>query len=218
MLRIGELEGESEFPTPTSSLTSEARNGRIATAAFRPCDHDAMRKLAAGLLTLALALVSCRGSGDPAPTPRPQGTTLSGSGSGSEPAPSTRPRRGATVRFLTAGGTVELTGLEIADSDEERIHGLMGRKHLPLNGGMLFVFEGSVREPFWMKNTLIPLSIAFWNEDGIIVAILDMQPCQRAWCRKYRPSEDFVAALEMHIGSFQRLGIREGDTADVELP
>ena len=156
-----------------------------------------MRKLAVALLAFTFVLASCGSGGDPAASPRPEG---------------------ATVRFDTADGTVELTGLEIADSDEERINGLMGRESLRSNGGMLFVFDERVREPFWMKDTLIPLSIAFWNEDGTIVAILDMQPCHLAMCKLYRPSTGFVGALEMNLGSFQRLGIQEGDIAEIDLP
>jgi uncharacterized membrane protein (UPF0127 family) len=62
-----------------------------------------------------------------------------------------------------------------------------------------------------MKDTLIPLSIAFWNESGAIVAILDMEPCPDDECPSYDPGVDFVGALEVNQGFFDEHGIDVGD-------
>ena len=66
--------------------------------------------------------------------------------------------------------------VEIADTPGSRSHGLMQRKALDPNCGMLFVFPDEVRRSFWMKETYIPLSIAYLNEQGVILNIADMEP------------------------------------------
>lgn len=66
--------------------------------------------------------------------------------------------------------------VEIAETNESRAKGLMFRKKLNENYGMLFVFNREEKLNFWMKNTYIPLSIAYINKSGIITEILDMQP------------------------------------------
>ncbi|MCQ9616615.1 DUF192 domain-containing protein [Paenalcaligenes niemegkensis] len=66
--------------------------------------------------------------------------------------------------------------VELASTPEERATGLMHRKYLAADEGMLFSFETVSRPCFWMKNTLIPLSIAFIDEQGVIINISEMQP------------------------------------------
>lgn len=66
--------------------------------------------------------------------------------------------------------------LEIADTPTKREHGLMNRTHLPENEGMLFTLDTPSTPCFWMKNTLIPLSVGFLNEQGVLVQVEDMQP------------------------------------------
>jgi hypothetical protein len=97
--------------------------------------------------------------------------------------------------------------IEVADTPEARSRGLMFRKSLPADGGMLFVFERDQRMSFWMKNTEIPLSIAFITKDGVIRETFDMTP------HSLRPVEStFTArfALEVPQGTFERLGIKPG--------
>jgi uncharacterized protein len=87
----------------------------------------------------------------------------------------------------------------------------MGRTSLPENEGMLFTFPSSHTGAFWMKDTLIPLSVAFYSTDGRIVRILDMTPCKRDPCDLYDPGLAYRGALEVNLGAFRRWGISAGD-------
>jgi uncharacterized protein len=121
--------------------------------------------------------------------------------------------RGETGPLLiieTAGGEVELT-VEIADSPEEQQVGLMNRKELGANAGMVFVHNTPVESNFWMKNTLIPLSLAVWGEGGKIAAILDMEPCEADPCQIYTPGVPWVGAVEVNQGFFAEHGVKVGD-------
>ena len=105
-----------------------------------------------------------------------------------------------------------LVNVEVAETSEERQKGLMFRESLPADSGMVFIFFGGSEGGFWMKNTLIPLSIAFFDQDGEIVRILDMEPCTREPCRIYDPEVSYYGALEVNSGAFDEWGIEEGDT------
>ena len=76
-------------------------------------------------------------------------------------------------RIKVAGHELKV---EVAQSDEQRMQGLMFRKQLGRNDGMLFIFDEPAYHAMWMKNTLIPLSVAFVDKDGEILNILDMEP------------------------------------------
>ncbi len=94
--------------------------------------------------------------------------------------------------------------VEIAATEPQRQRGLMGRTHLAADGGMLFVFEQPGRHCFWMRNTPLPLSIAFIDPTGRIVSLADMQPnSDTVHC----PPADIGYALEVRQGEFQRRGI-----------
>jgi uncharacterized membrane protein (UPF0127 family) len=110
-------------------------------------------------------------------------------------------------------GSVTLE-VEVADEASERETGLMGRRSLPEEGGMAFLWPGPVRATFWMKDTLIPLSIAFWGENGDIVSILDMDPCRADPCPTYDPGVAFVGALEVNQGFFDTHGVAVGDVVE----
>ena len=97
---------------------------------------------------------------------------------------------------------------EIADTLQSREHGLMQRDHLCANCGMLFVFEKADRYGFWMKDTPLPLSIAFIAANGAITNIAEMQPNTT---ELHRAREDALYALEMHSGWFAKNGIKPGD-------
>jgi uncharacterized membrane protein (UPF0127 family) len=116
-----------------------------------------------------------------------------------------------TAVIETSGGPVTVD-VEIAETAEERRQGLMGRESLPDQAGMLFVHDEPHRGFFWMKNTLIPLSIAFFDTEGRVVAILDMEPCRADPCPRYDPGVEYTSALEVNEGAFSRWGVELGDT------
>lgn len=106
-------------------------------------------------------------------------------------------------------------GIEIARSSEQRQQGLMGRRTLNETAGMLFVYSDT-RPPshtFWMRNTLIPLDIAFIDSSGTIRAINTMEPCpsEALRCPTYPSGVSFELALEMNKGFFSQNGFAVGD-------
>src|SRR5215203_1946053 len=103
--------------------------------------------------------------------------------------------------------------VEIADTPGERHTGLMGRSALAEEAGMLFVFEQELILWFWMKDTLIPLSIAYIDAEGRIVDIQDMQPLDET---DHPSAEPAQYALEVNQGFFEGRGIVIGGM--VELP
>ena len=105
--------------------------------------------------------------------------------------------------------------VEIADTPSERARGLMERTELADDAGMVFVFSEDSTSGFWMKDTLIPLSIAFYDEGGRIVRILDMEPCRQDPCPVYDPGAAYRGALEANKGAFRRWGVEVGDTLRV---
>jgi uncharacterized membrane protein (UPF0127 family) len=122
---------------------------------------------------------------------------------------------GPKVVIETADGEEEIA-VEIADTPEERARGLMGRESLPEDSGMIFVYPEPTEGAYWMKNTLIPLSIAFYDSNGEILRLLDMEPCRRDPCPLYDPGVPYVGALEVNQGAFERLGVREGDRVELK--
>jgi hypothetical protein len=133
-------------------------------------------------LTLALALI---GSAVPA---------------AGQDAPQRLPRTQLTAGF-------HLINAEVASTPQQRAIGLMHRPSMPANDGMLFVFERADQQCFWMKNTLLPLSIAFLDDDGTVVNIEDMKPQALDSHCSARPVR---FALEMNQGWFARRAIRPG--------
>ena len=97
---------------------------------------------------------------------------------------------------------------EVARTPSERQTGLMHRKTLPAQQGMLFVYSRSDSLCMWMKNTLIPLSVAFIDGNGRILNIEDMQPNTRDYHCSAAPAQ---YALEMNLGWFRSKGINTGD-------
>lgn len=140
--------------------------------------------VALGALLLALALVS--------PPVRAQGEL-----------PVPQPR--LPLVELTAG--MHLIRAELAEDPGTRARGLMMREKLGNNEGMLFVFPEKAGHCFWMRNTLIALSIAFLDEDGTIVNIADMNPrSEQSHC----PARPIRFALEMERGWFATRGLSAG--------
>lgn len=103
------------------------------------------------------------------------------------------------------GATLQL---EVADTPERRMVGLMGRKSLPEGWGMLFVFPSSQYLSFWMKNTLVPLAIAFLDEEGKILNIRHMRPLDET--TRHRSRRKARYAIEVPDGWFAEHGVRAG--------
>jgi len=114
------------------------------------------------------------------------------------------PQKLAQVR-LNAG--IHNINAELASTPQQREIGLMFRNAMPANDGMLFVFEQPGQQCFWMRNTLIPLSVAFIGDDGSVVNIDDMKPQTLDSHCSTKPVR-FV--LEMNEGWFAKRGIKAG--------
>jgi uncharacterized membrane protein (UPF0127 family) len=106
---------------------------------------------------------------------------------------------------LNAG--MHIIQAEVAQTPAQRSIGLMNRPSMGANEGMLFVFEQPAEQCFWMKNTLLPLSIAFLADDGTVVNIENMSPqTLDSHCSR----KDVRFALEMNVGWFAKRGIKAG--------
>ena len=117
-----------------------------------------------------------------------------------QPAPQHLP----TVR-LNAG--IHNIQAELAQTPEQRSVGLMHRRAMDTPHGMLFAFEQPATQCFWMKNTLLPLSIAFLADDGTVVNVADMQP---QTTESHCSTQPVRYALEMNQGWFAKRGVRNG--------
>ena len=147
-------------------------------------------------LLLALAVGGCGGGG---------GSDADDAGGGTLPT--------ATITLIGAtGARLELT-VEVARTAAERSHGLMFRDDLAEERGMLFVYQRETKVGFWMKNTKIPLSIAFIAADGTILETKEMKPLSNAL---NAPARAYRYALEVNRGWFERHGLGSGDR--VEIP
>jgi len=123
--------------------------------------------------------------------------------------PVTAAGAGLPTRTLTIGGH-RLT-VEIAATPEQRATGLMNRFSLPTDHGMLFVFEAPQPLSFWMKDTYVPLSIAFVDTRGRIVNIEDMRPQDES---PHFSKGLALYAIEMRQGWFAAKGIGAGDLVE----
>jgi uncharacterized membrane protein (UPF0127 family) len=110
------------------------------------------------------------------------------------------------------GQEIAVVKAEVAHTQEERNKGLMFRKKLPDGEGMFFIFEADHILSFWMKNTYIPLSIAFITHDGRIIDIKDMYPHD---INSVVSSRSARYALEAPQGWFSRAGVRAGATVKI---
>jgi uncharacterized membrane protein (UPF0127 family) len=106
---------------------------------------------------------------------------------------------------LTAG--IHQIEAQVALTPEQQSIGLMFRKEMPQNEGMLFVFQNPSKLCFWMKNTLLPLTAAFVGDDGVIVNLVDMKPQTTDSHCATRPVR---YVLEMNSGWFAKKGIKAG--------
>ena len=106
--------------------------------------------------------------------------------------------------------------IEIADTDEVRSRGLMGRERLGDDEGMVFLWPEDTTTAFHMKDTLIALTVAFFDGEGRIVRLLDMVPCTADPCPAYDAGVRYRGALEVKAGALERRGARIGDRVRVE--
>lgn len=119
------------------------------------------------------------------------------------------------LRLTRGDGTSAYLSVEIADTAAARSRGLMGRTELAPDTGMLFVFDHADRWVFWMRDTPIPLSIAFIATDGTIVDVQDMKPFDETLHIAAAPA---IWALEVDQGYFRLTGFGVGDRADLAWP
>jgi uncharacterized protein len=134
--------------------------------------------------------------------------------------------------FLLAGGTsaapvnaatpaVELHGhrfsVEFATDDASREHGLMMRTTLAPDHGMLFVFSHQAPQGFWMKNTLIPLDILYFDTDRRLVSTQsNVPPCKADPCPIYPSNAPARYVLELSAGTAHRIGVQVGDELKID--
>ncbi|MBN8735587.1 MAG: DUF192 domain-containing protein [Xanthomonadales bacterium] len=118
----------------------------------------------------------------------------------------------------TAPGTPSVTlrghafTVELAGTPAEQEHGLMERTSMPADHGMLFVFPDDEPRTFWMKNTLIPLDMLFFDAAHKLVTIqADAQPCKADPCKLYPSNAPARYVLELNAGTAAKLGVHEGD-------
>lgn len=125
------------------------------------------------------------------------------------------------LHITAADGTVREFCVLVADSEAERALGLMARPDLGKHDGMAFVFEADTRSGFHMRNTPMPLTVAWFEADGDFVSAADMVPCRDApGCPTYRPKGPYRLAVEIPRGKQAEFGIGPGAKArlDGECP
>ena len=118
----------------------------------------------------------------------------------------------ASVRSpgITLGG--HHFSVEIAATPAEQAHGLMDRTSMPADHGMLFVFPQAQPLTFWMKDTLIPLDMLFFDEAHRLVTIrADVPPCKADPCPTYASTAPARYVLELNAGTAAKLDLRKGD-------
>ncbi len=116
-------------------------------------------------------------------------------------------------------GTVCDLCLWLADSGAQRSRGLMGVTHLGPADGMAFRYPEPHTTQFWMKDTLLPLSIAFYGPDRVFIDSFDMEPCITEECQRYPTPTRFVVAVETYQGDLEQLEMIAGSTLELlDLP
>ncbi|MGV3727235.1 DUF192 domain-containing protein [Hydrogenophaga sp.] len=108
---------------------------------------------------------------------------------------------------ITLQAGMHLIQAQVASTPQERSVGLMFRREMPTNEGMLFIFEQPSEQCFWMKNTLLPLTAAFVADDGTIVNLVDMKPQS---LDSHCSTKPVRYVLEMHKGWFDKRALKAG--------
>lgn len=122
-----------------------------------------------------------------------------------------------TLAFLSAqnNDTLSVIDIEVADNNQRRARGLMYRKSLPADAGMLFVFDEEEIQGFWMKNTYIPLDMLFVNAGNEIITIHVNTAPLKEW--NYASSQPALYVVEVNAGYCAQKQITEGDKIVFEL-
>lgn len=124
-----------------------------------------------------------------------------------------------TARITEADGTICEICVWVADTASQRSAGLMFVTDLGDADAMAFVYPRPRTGTFWMKNTLLPLSIAFFAPDGTFISSFDMEPCVTDDCPNYRTADNFLVAVEVPQGELGAVGLVAGSTLELlDLP
>jgi len=176
-----------------------------------------------GLVLLGWALLGTTYDESPE-EPTTTTTTTVDDGSGGDGASSRVPLPGfdeVAVRIVGGDGETKLYCLLAARSPEQRRRGLMEVTDPTLGGhpGMLFVYPGPHMGGFWMRNTPMPLTIAFLDDEGEVVSTADMEPCRDSpECPSYDPDGPYRYALEVPQGRLDDLGVVDGARLELAGP
>src|SRR5215831_18730344 len=130
-------------------------------------------------------------------------------GTGGAGTPASCPQGQGTVSFSPQARL----DVQVAADDASREKGLMGVTDLPENHGMAFRWDSPTDATFWMKDTLIPLSIAFVDQDGKVVTIKEMTPCTADPCTTYAADGSYTMAIEANANWFEDHDVAVGDLA-----
>jgi uncharacterized protein len=146
---------------------------------------------------LLVVLVSSTSCGQPSARPLP-----------------TAPPKGVLIRFQRA-----TLAVGVVAGPEGRERGLMFRKRIGRDNGLLFLFPEKVQGGFWMKNVTIPLGIAYMAWEGgetvLVKRVMKMEPCKEDPCPVYRPRVRYDAALEVNEGWFKEHGVKRGSVGEI---
>ena len=187
-----------------------------------------MRATTAAAALLAAGAIGCSSAPPAQPPPnefqaQAEATGSSAPGTSVEPdvlEPS-EPFGRTTVELTSPNGETSVT-MPVYDAfdDAMRQRGLMHREELPATAGMVFRFAEDRTGGFWMRDTLIPLSIAYFDADGEVITVLDMEPCTTVTCPSYAPDAAYRGALEVNQGYFAEVGLEPGwrVTLPADLP
>ena len=167
------------------------------------------------VIFLALLLTGCGGTQAEQDTQSQKTSQDSGAATARTEETNQEPPGPHTLTIDASRGKKVEVRVEVADDLFERARGLMYRTALGVNRGMLFVYPEEQKLSFWMRNTLIPLSIAFIDSELRIVDIQDMRPLDDE-PPSYVSSGPAQYALEVNQGFFEKRGVKVGDR--VELP
>lgn len=125
--------------------------------------------------------------------------------------------KGPLVILNSEKGRTEIR-VDIADTRDERTKGLMFRKSMPHDEGMFFIFEKEEGLNFWMKNTLIPLDMIFFDHDYKVINIAkNVQPCKKEPCELYSSAKAAKFVLEVNGGLTDEIKLKEGDKAELKI-
>jgi uncharacterized protein len=130
---------------------------------------------------------------------------------GAQPTAGAVPKGALTVDYQLRGtAPPSVVRLEVAADPESRTRGLSGRGGVPPGTGMVFLYPQDTAGGFWMKDTLVPLSIAFVSASGGVVSVSEMVPCKADPCPVYYPAGPYRYAVELPAGAFEAAGVGPG--------